>query len=103
MSDRPVRVLLDASAIVAFTRGSIDVGEVIAEVDDEHAAVGLPQLCLVDAEHAVADPARLDLLVTHRAASVLTDAADQWRGRSPRRTKSWAGSTRPRPLWRRST
>ena len=32
---RTVRLILDASAIVAFTRGSIDVGETIAEVNDE--------------------------------------------------------------------
>lgn len=78
MSDRPVRVLLDASAIVAFTRGSLDVGEIIAEVDDENAAVGLPQLCLVEAEHAVADAARLELLVTHRATTLVADEAEQW-------------------------
>jgi hypothetical protein len=59
MSDRPVRILLDASAIVAFTRESIDVGEVIAEVDDEYASVGLPMLCLVEASRAVADSDRL--------------------------------------------
>jgi hypothetical protein len=49
VSERPVRILLDASAIVAFTRASVDVGEVIAEVDEEDAAVGLPLLCLVEA------------------------------------------------------
>ena len=58
MSDRPVRVLLDASAIIAFTRESIDVGEVIAEVDDENAAVGLPVLSLVE------KPAELPRTVT---------------------------------------
>jgi rRNA-processing protein FCF1 len=35
VSDRPVRVVLDTSAIMAYVHGSIDVGEVIAEVDDE--------------------------------------------------------------------
>jgi hypothetical protein len=34
------------SAIVAFVRESIHVGEVIAEVDPEEAAIGLPVLCL---------------------------------------------------------
>ncbi len=78
MSDRPVQVLLDASAIVAFTRGSIHVGEVIAEVDDEQAAVGLPLLCLVEATRAVTDPDRLHLLVNHPAAVILADDATDW-------------------------
>jgi hypothetical protein len=78
MSDRPVQVLLDASAIVAFTRGSVHVGEVIAEVDDEQAAVGLPLLCLVEATRAVADGGRLDLLLHHRATVILATEAADW-------------------------
>jgi hypothetical protein len=79
VSDRPVRVLLDASAIVAFTRESIDVGEVVAEVDDENAAVGLPVLCLVEATRAVADSGRLALLVEHRASVVIGNDPADWR------------------------
>jgi len=77
--NRPIRVLLDASAIVAFTRGSIDVGETIAEVNDEHAAAGLPILCLVEATRVVADTDRLDLLVAHTATAVITPRPDDWR------------------------
>lgn len=77
--DRPIRIVLDASAIVAFSRGSIHAGEVIAEVDDEHAAVGLPVLCLVEATRGTADPTRLDLLVNHRAGVVLGDEPGDWR------------------------
>lgn len=47
------------------------MGEVIAEVDDENAAVGLPMLCLVEASRAVADKDRLTPLVHHRASVVL--------------------------------
>lgn len=68
---RPLRVVLDASAIVAFTRASIHVGEVIAEVAAEDAGVGLPVLRLVEAADAPADPDRmhmLDLLVSHPSA-----------------------------------
>jgi uncharacterized protein with PIN domain len=79
VSDRPVQVLLDASAIVAFTRGSVDVGEVIGEVDDEHAAVGLPVLCLVEASRAIVDTDLLDYLVAHAATSVVPVAAASWR------------------------
>lgn len=78
MKDRPVRVVLDASAIVAFTRGSIDVGETIAEVNDEDAAAGLPILCLVEASRAVSDSDRLDLLVAHPATAVLVPRSEDW-------------------------
>jgi hypothetical protein len=79
MSGRPVRVLLDASAIIAFSRESLDVGEVIAEVDEEGAAVGLPVLCLVEASRAVQDRDRLTLLVQHQASTVLGNAPEDWR------------------------
>jgi hypothetical protein len=79
VSERPIRVLLDASAIVAFTRGSLDVGETIAEVNDEGAAAGLPILCLVEATRAVADTDRLDLLVAHSATAVITPQPEDWR------------------------
>lgn len=81
MTDHPtVRVILDASAIVAFTRESIDVGEVIAEVADEDGCVfALPALCLVEASRAVADDARLDLLCNHPAALVISPEPGEWR------------------------
>lgn len=72
MSHLPVRVLLDTSAIVAFCRGtSVDVGEVIGEVHEEHAAAGLPLLCLVEARRAIADTDLLDLLVAHQATVIV--------------------------------
>lgn len=80
MSDRPVRVLLDASAIVMFCRGTaVDVGEVIGEVHEEHAAVGLPLLCLVEAQRAIADTDLLDLLIAHQATTIVSPEADSWR------------------------
>jgi hypothetical protein len=78
VSDQPVKVVLDTSAIVAFTRGSIDVGEVIAEIHDEDASVGLPVLCLVEASSAVADGDRLELLVNHPATQLLSPAPGDW-------------------------
>lgn len=77
MPSRPVRLILDASAIVAFVRESIHVGEVIAEVDAEEAAVGLPVLCLAQARIMVDDVDRLGLLAGHDAAAVLPDP-DDW-------------------------
>lgn len=81
MTDTPtVRVILDTSAIVAFCRESIDVGEVIAEVADEDGcAFALPVLCLVEASRAVSDRDRLDLLAHHSAALILTPDPESWR------------------------
>jgi hypothetical protein len=78
VSTRPIRILLDASAITAYTRGSIDVGEVIAEVDDEDAAVGLPVLCMVEATRTTTDTDRLTLLAQHRACVLLDNVAANW-------------------------
>ncbi|MCX5070895.1 hypothetical protein OOJ91_34165 [Micromonospora lupini] len=79
MTDPTVRVVLDSSAIVAFCRESIGVGEVIAEVaDEEGCVVGLPVLCLAEAARVVTDQDRLALLVSHRAVEVLSPDPDSW-------------------------
>jgi hypothetical protein len=75
---RSIRVVLDASAIVAFTRESIHVGEVLAEIDDGRGAAAMPLQCLVEAIHAVADTERLDLLVKHRATVLISDEPADW-------------------------
>ncbi|MET8909553.1 hypothetical protein [Micromonospora sp. NPDC004551] len=79
MTDRPVRIVLDASAILAFCRESIHVGEVIAEIADEECLFGLPVMCLAEASRAAADGDRLDLLVNHPAATVLDVDPSNWR------------------------
>jgi hypothetical protein len=58
VNQRPVRVILDASAIVAYTRESNHVGEVIAEFDAAHEGSlhrslrGRSDLMVVDASRA---------------------------------------------------
>jgi hypothetical protein len=79
MSDRPIRIVLDASAIRAFLHTSVDVGEIIAEVDDEQGSVGLPVLCLIEATKAVADDGRLNHLIEHEVATLLDVNASDWR------------------------
>lgn len=79
MRRRPIHLILDTSAIRAFARASIDVGEIISEVNDESAAVGLPVLCLVEANHTAADQERLEILLRHEAATVLDVRASSWR------------------------
>lgn len=76
---RTVRLILDTSAIIAFTRGSINVGEVLAEIDDCGGAAALPLACLIAAAPAAADMDRLDLLVAHPATVVIADEPDLWR------------------------
>ncbi|MET8088183.1 hypothetical protein [Micromonospora sp. NPDC005194] len=79
MNERPVRIVLDASAVLAFCRESIHVGEVIAEVADEDCVVGVPVMCLAEASRGAADADRLDLLVNHPAVEVLTVDPLSWR------------------------
>jgi predicted nucleic acid-binding protein len=79
VSGRPVRVVLDTSAIIAYTHGSMDVGEVIAEVDDEEGAVAIPVLCLIEAYRVAADRDRVDVLVSHPATVVLDIEPADWR------------------------
>lgn len=80
MTERPVNVLLDTSAIVAYTRGdAIGVGEVIAEIADEGTAFGIPLSCLVEAVREVRDGGLLDLLLKHPACSVVADRPTSWR------------------------
>ncbi|MEU3455636.1 hypothetical protein ABZ671_18845 [Micromonospora sp. NPDC006766] len=79
MTHPTVRIVLDTSAIIAFGRESIDVGEVLAEVADEDDCVfGLPVLCLAEAARVVTDQDRLTLLVQHRAAEILLPDPDSW-------------------------
>jgi hypothetical protein len=72
----PIRIILDTSAILAFTRGSTLVGDTAAEVDDDGGRLGLPISCLVEARWRLADLDRLSLLVHHRATELITTSAD---------------------------
>jgi hypothetical protein len=75
---RPIRIVLDTSAILACTRGSIDVGEPLAEIADDGGAAGLPALCLAEARWMVDDPHHLGVLVEHQATT-LVPAPEDWR------------------------
>ncbi|MEV4638572.1 hypothetical protein AB0J80_14590 [Actinoplanes sp. NPDC049548] len=68
MTDLPeIRAVLDRSAIQSYAHGHVHVGEVITEVADERAAVGIPATALLDAHaRCVGDKvarARLDVLI----------------------------------------
>ena len=74
--DRPIKLVLDTSAILAFTRGSVHVGEPISEVADEGGVSGLPTLCLAAAEWMVDDRDRLHVLIEHPDTIVVPPSRD---------------------------
>jgi hypothetical protein len=44
-----VRAVLDCSAVLSYARGHVHVGELLIELSDEGASVGVPALALLDA------------------------------------------------------
>jgi hypothetical protein len=79
MDDRSIGLVLDASAIVAYTQSSIHVGEVLTQVEEDDCIAALPVSCLVAAAGAVADSDRLDVLVSHPTTELVADSPDDWR------------------------
>jgi hypothetical protein len=77
---RTVRLVLDATAVSAWTRGSVAVGEMLIEIDEEHGAVIIPLSCLIEAAHATAllERDRLSLLIGHAATFLVSDNPDDW-------------------------
>ncbi|WP_305789693.1 hypothetical protein [Symbioplanes lichenis] len=81
MSDRPPQLVLDVTAIAAWTRGSVAVGELLAEIDRDHGSVIVPLPCLIRVAATALDEDKqwLDLLVHHPAAVVRPDDPGDWR------------------------
>jgi hypothetical protein len=75
-SKRPIRLVFDTSAILAYSEGSIHAGEPLAVVEEEGGVVGLPVLCLVEANWAAVDPDRLRVLVNHKSTTILPTSDD---------------------------
>ncbi|GIJ44262.1 hypothetical protein Val02_11480 [Virgisporangium aliadipatigenens] len=75
----PVRLVLDTTAMLAFTDGSVAVGETIREVVDEDAGYALPHLCLAEAV-ALIDGERLPLLhlLAQHTHATVEPADDDW-------------------------
>ncbi len=75
-----VRLVLDTSAVLAYTTMSVGLGETIVEVVDEGAQFAVPVLCLVEASRLLATDhtVGLDLLVAHDQCIVLPMLADDW-------------------------
>lgn len=73
------RIVLDGSALSAYAAGSVDVGELIAEIADEGMPFAVPVACLIDAMTVGADAHMLDLLTRHPWAHVLEPGSDWFR------------------------
>lgn len=77
----PVRIVLDTSAVREYAAGSINVGEVIAEVADESAAFAVPLMCLAEAARQVSAESlsALYVLEAHKHGRIVADEAHRWR------------------------
>lgn len=76
-----LRVILDTTAVAAYTHTSVHVGEVLAEIADEHASFGVPAVCLADVHRTAEGPqaAMLNALAYHTGCAVLPFDAGRWR------------------------
>jgi hypothetical protein len=74
------RLILDTTAVAAFGRGSIHVGETIGEITDEGVAFGVPTLCLAEAvvDAKPDELVMLDVLAEHGSCLELS-LTDDWR------------------------
>jgi PIN domain nuclease of toxin-antitoxin system len=74
-----VRLILDTSAVLAYIKGSIHVGELITELQDEaDIRFAVPVLCLAEAGTVSDDGDTLVLLARHGRATVTSVPADRW-------------------------
>ena len=80
MRGSSARLVLDTSAVAAYGRGSIHVGETIGEIADEGAAFAVPTICLAEAVMD-AEPEELtliDVLASHPSRREIP-LTDDWR------------------------
>lgn len=80
MKDQAVKLILDTSAVLAYTAASIDLGETIAEVVDEGGWLGASVVCLAEAVRLVPEDRAMGvaLLTRHPRFVVLPVAGEDW-------------------------
>ena len=90
-----VRLVLDTTAVAAWMRGSVSVGEILIEIEAENGAVIIPLPCLIEAAHATAliERERLELLLGHRATFLLPDDPADWLALTQLRTLTGRADT----------
>jgi hypothetical protein len=77
VSQRPVRLVLDTSAVLAYGRGD-SVGETLREVHLNEAAFTVPVGCLATAGGKV-EPHMVELLLNHVAFEPWSVPLEKWR------------------------
>ena len=78
-------LVLDTSAVIAYARGSVDVGEPIAEVHSEGGTVLVPDVCLIEAASRVGDDMPR-LLLEHPACELEPLSLKHWPALAAART-----------------
>lgn len=76
------QAVLDTGAVLAYARGSVDVGEVLAELADESAKAAVPALALLEAAWTVTTQEQMELLQVlagHPAVEVVPLDQYGWR------------------------
>lgn len=73
-----IDLILDTSAVSAYIKGSMNVGETLAEVADNEAHFAVPALCLIEAVRLGGPDAAAgaELLAGHTCCEVLPVPAD---------------------------
>jgi hypothetical protein len=77
-----IRLILDTSAVRAFAAESIDVGEPVAEIEDDRTVrFGVPLLCLIEATQMLSEETETrPVLLVERESCVLTSIQESdWR------------------------
>jgi len=77
VSDVAIRIVLDTSAVMAYAKGSENVGEVLIEVTDEGGAFAVPVVCLLEGSKS-APEANVRLLTSNPACRVLPLLSEDW-------------------------
>jgi hypothetical protein len=99
VTDRPIRIVFDRSAVLAYTRETLAVGELLAELDDELVCALIPLPCLVEAAVTVPGSERLDLLLGLDAVTVAADDPAKWRDLSGLRDAVSSHDVASAALW----
>ena len=77
--ERELRLVLDTSAVLAYARGSVDVGETITEVVNENQWFGASVVCLAEATRLAGnDRPGVALLAAHARFVALPARAEDW-------------------------
>jgi hypothetical protein len=80
--ERPIRIVLDTTAVLIWIDPNPDrailVGEPVAELADEGARFAVPVICLAEAHARVGDTKAIERIAAHQHGVVTPLAVDDW-------------------------